>query len=51
MKTKICPECNKTYIKLTKYTDGSKIYIHEIKKGSFGFNEIKGCFIGKNSKL
>ena len=41
---KLCPECGKQYIKLTKYTDGSKFYTHNIKKGYFGCNEVKGCF-------
>ena len=44
-KSKVCPDCGKDYIKHTKYTDGSSIYIHKRKQGSFGFTEIEGCFI------
>lgn len=47
-KKSICPECGKKYIEFREYTDGSAVYIHEKKTGSFGITELtKVCFIKK----
>ena len=49
-KKDICPECDKKYIELKKYTDGSGIYVHEKKLGMFGITELtKVCFFKKKT--